>query len=113
MKTDILDEHIRKKRLEAARQKEKTIKELKRAIRKLSAEIPFKRAFLFGSLLSTRFKEDSDIDIAFEGLNDKDFFRAMARLSDLLGRDVDIVSLEESRFREKILNSGLEIYKSQ
>lgn len=111
MKTDVLDEYIRKRRLALSSLREKTIQEIKEALRRLSKEFSFKRAILFGSIIEGRFKEDSDIDIAFEGLKDEDFFRVMARLSEFLGRDVDILCLEDSRLREKILNSGMEVYR--
>ncbi len=37
----------------------------------------------------------SDVDLAVSGLPPKVFFRAMARARDILGREVDLVCLED------------------
>jgi len=73
----------------------------------LSREIAFEEVYLFGSitkpfLLSVR----SDIDIGFIGLDDRYFFRVMSCISEEMGRDVDIVRLEDHRLVDKIKRGG-------
>ena len=109
MKTDILDEFIKKDRLRREGLRKKAIAETRRALMMLSGHIKFKKAYLFGSILTDNFRETSDIDIAFEGLSDRDLVRAMAMLSECLKRDVDIIQLEDSRLREKVLRTGIRL----
>ncbi|MBM3310127.1 MAG: nucleotidyltransferase domain-containing protein [Candidatus Aminicenantes bacterium] len=75
----------------------------------LSREISFGEAILFGSLTKKgKFADESDIDIAFAGLADADFFRAQAFLSRDLGCEVDVVQIENSgRLKNKIREDGV------
>lgn len=78
------------------------------AIGRLSGIIHFEEAYIFGSVAKPyRFLKDSDIDIAFIGLKDGDFFRAMSFISNEIGRDIDIVQLERHRLAEKIKREGI------
>lgn len=99
------------------RKKEKKRLELlqrtKDVLNVLSEEIPFEKAYIFGSVLKKkRFYYDSDIDIAVFGLRDEDYFHFMSRVEDLLGRDVDIVQLEKHPLKDKIVKEGL-LWKKQ
>ncbi len=52
------------------------IKKLFNTLDTLSREIPFKEAYLFGSIGKPyRFSKDSDVDIGFLGLKDEHFLR--------------------------------------
>ncbi|MFW5961057.1 MAG: nucleotidyltransferase family protein [Desulfohalobiaceae bacterium] len=63
--------------------------------------------FLFGSLISPgRFRSDSDIDIAVSGLDKHAFLPFIAELSRELGREVDVVRLEESKVSDSIRRQG-------
>lgn len=78
------------------------------ALAELSHQIAFTEASIFGSLTRPEsFSEESDIDIAFVGLRDEDFFRALAFLSRRLARDVDIVQLERHPRKAQILQEGI------
>jgi len=95
--------------------KEKREKErmliLKRTIEALdclSKKVNFSEAFLFGSLTKQySFTEESDVDIAFYGLSDEDFFYTIAFLSQKIRRDVDIIQLENHPLRDKIYDTGV------
>ena len=79
----------------------------------MSKIVYFEEAYIFGSILKPgRFYNDSDIDIAVKGLKNQDFFLFMARLSDALGKDVDILQLEKHRLKDKIIKEGL-LWKRQ
>ena len=74
----------------------------------LSELIPGNTVLVFGSLTHRgQFNDASDVDLAFEiqpeGI---DTLQLMAELSEQLGRPVDIINMDECRFREKILRTG-------
>lgn len=50
--------------------------------------------YLFGSSTRGPLREDSDIDLAVRGLPAEVHFRAVAEVSRIVGRTVDIVSLD-------------------
>lgn len=106
-KTALLDEYKKAKRQKAENLRKGMLKKINDALFELSMKIHFKNAYIFGSILKPYFSEESDVDVAFEGLNDKDFFKAMAFLADYLGRDVDVVQIEGHRLRDKIIKEGI------
>lgn len=68
------------------------LKKLQSVLDEMHAVISFNEAYIFGSITKDHlFSENSDIDIGFIGLDDKDFFKAMSFLSSRLGCDVDVV----------------------
>ena len=84
------------------------IEKILTAIDKLSEEIAFEEAYLFGSVTKPfRFSERSDIDIGFIGLDNRHFFKVMSYMSEEAGRDVDIVQLEDHRLADKIKRGGV------
>lgn len=58
-------------------------------------ELGAREVYVFGSAASGRLGPDSDIDLAVSGLPPRLFFTAMARASDILGREVDLICLED------------------
>jgi len=54
------------------------------------------QVFVFGSATKGGLRPDSDIDMAVSGLPSKIYFFAISRASDLLGRPVDLVDLDDS-----------------
>lgn len=105
--TQLLEEYKALKRKRAEQKRLQILDTTYSALRELSKVIPFKKAYIYGSILNPRFTDDSDIDIAFEGLDDSVFFKAMAFLSEFIGRDVDIVQIEGYRLKDKILNESI------
>ena len=53
-----------------------------------------REVYLFGSATKGRFGTDSDLDLAVSGLPPSLFYRMGARVSDLLGRTVDLIDLD-------------------
>jgi len=94
--THLLDRALLREREEREAQRQKQIALAFKALDALSQLISFDQAYIFGSLAKPhRFFKDSDVDIAFVGLKDEDFFQAIAFLSRELGRGVDVLQLEE------------------
>lgn len=107
MQTLLLDEYKKRKRQKNEALRKEIISKTIDALSKLSELVYFKDAYIFGSILKPYFSEDSDIDIAFEELKDKDFFKAMTFISRYIERDVDVIQLEGHRLRDKITKEGI------
>jgi len=59
-------------------------------------EFGAQEVYVFGSAAGRTMHEDSDIDLAVSGLPPEVFFRAMARASGALGRELDLIDLDEN-----------------
>lgn len=106
--TAILDEALEDKRRQREEERLKLLDRIGEALGKLSSEISFKEAYVFGSVTKPyRFLKDSDIDIAFVGLRDEDFFKAMAFLARMLCREVDVLTLEGHRMEGRVKEEGI------
>ncbi|MCS6936252.1 MAG: nucleotidyltransferase domain-containing protein [Candidatus Bipolaricaulota bacterium] len=106
--THILDRALERRRERREQLRQELIHTVYEALAELSQEVIFTEAYLFGSLTRPeRFSEESDIDIAFVGLRDEDFFRALAFLLDRLARDVDIVQVERHPRKDQIIREGI------
>ena len=71
---------------------------LRKAIERAAAalkELGANEVYVFGSAASGRLGEGSDVDLAVSGLPPEVFFRAMGRARDALGRDLDLVDLDD------------------
>ena len=73
-----------------------------------------RRVILFGSLArGNRFRSDSDIDLAVEGVKPEDFLRAYADLMLTMDWPVDLKPLEEIKgfLKEMISKRGKVVYE--
>jgi predicted nucleotidyltransferase len=67
-----------------------------------------RKAYLFGSLAQPhRFHQQSDIDIAIQPDHPVDLFALIGTISELTGRDVDLIELEKSHFAHRIRQTGI------
>jgi len=106
--TELLDEVIKKKRKKKEELRLWVIAKILTALDRLSGEIAFDEAYLFGSVTKPfKFSERSDIDIGFIGLDNRHFFKVMSYISEEVGRDVDIIQLEDYRLADKIKKGGV------
>ena len=65
------------------------------------------QVFIFGSAAKDALQPDSDIDMAVTGLPSQIYFSAISKASDLLGRPVDLVDLDDPTPRiRQLLRSG-------
>ena len=104
----MLNEAIERERRERESLRLRLVDKVFSAIDRLAREIPFEEAYLFGSIIKpNRFLEGSDVDIAFVGLRDEHFFKAMSFLSREVGVDVDVVQLEGHRLEGKVKREGI------
>jgi len=70
-----------------------------------------KDVFLFGSLVTGKFHQNSDIDIGITGLNPKKFFRVYASLDKELSNRVDLVDFDSRHDFYSLLDSLGEVVK--
>ena len=104
-----------KKRKEREKQLSRIAKERARECAKFLAEkFKVRGVYLFGSLAEGFFHEDSDIDLAVEGLEPRLYFKALAKLHEVSGGfKVDLVPLEASPFQDIILKEGERLYEAK
>ncbi len=69
---------------------------LPRATRLLADRYQAKRVVLFGSLALGSYSEQSDVDLAVEGMPSALYFSALADMMELFGAPVDLVRVEEA-----------------
>ena len=106
--THLLDEVIERGKKEREELRHYLIIKLFDVLDRLSAEASFSEAYLFGSIAKPyKFSKDSDIDIGFVGLGEEDFFKAMSFISREIGRDADVIQMEDHRLAEKIKREGI------
>lgn len=67
-----------------------------------------KEIFIFGSIANGKFNENSDIDIAVKGLNEKDFYRIASILMFELENKFDLIDLDDKQnsFSQMLLKVG-------
>jgi predicted nucleotidyltransferase len=103
------------KRKEREKQLSKVAKErAKKCAEFLAEEFKVRRVYLFGSLAEGFFHEDSDIDLAVEGLEPHLYFKALAKLHEVSGGfKVDLVPLEVSPYKDIIVKEGELLYEAE
>ena len=81
--------------------------DIKKAI-KILKENGAKEVFIFGSIANGKFNENSDIDIAVRGINEKDFYKIAGILMFELEHEFDLIDLDdkENRFSQMLLKVG-------
>ncbi len=87
-----------------------TDKDIKKAI-EVAAEylrrLGAREVYVFGSAHKRTLREESDLDIAVEGLPSEVFFRAMGELFRILGRPVDLIDLDQDNpFTQALKEEG-------
>lgn len=77
----------------------------------LRDEFGVAEVWLFGSLASDPVHDDFDVDLAVRDLQPEQYFSALARVSELVGEPVDLVTLETSseRVRKAVATGGKRI----
>ena len=82
----------------------------KKIIKDLAHKYHATRVLLFGSALSEA-DEALDIDIAVEGIADKDFFAFYGELLCSLTKPVDVVDLsQKTKFIQLVLKESVQLY---
>ncbi|HEY9865406.1 MAG TPA: nucleotidyltransferase domain-containing protein [Candidatus Obscuribacterales bacterium] len=88
--------------------------EVQAIVQALIEKFSIKKVILFGSLVRGKFNQNSDIDLAVEGVPTRDYFTAVAIANTLTSRWVDLKPLEdlEPHFRERVLATGECVYEA-
>ena len=85
-------------------------KEDKRFILELARKYKVKRVVLFGSGASF-VNENRDIDLAVEGLPDREFFKFYSELIFGLSKPIDLIDIsKKTKFTEILASDGVQIY---
>ena len=88
------------------------IARLKHALQVVAPLFPVDRVYLYGSMLSGRWRQDSDLDLAVEGdLSSSELFKLWAELDRLLEQEIDLREMSRLPFREKIQREGILLYE--
>jgi len=69
------------------------------------------QVFLFGFAVKGRLRPNSDIDMAVSGLPPRVCFSAISKASDLIGRPVDLVDLDDESGLVRYLRSSGELVR--
>ena len=72
--------------------------------KKLLKEEGCKAVYIFGSLLSGKFHESSDIDIGVAGLPPEKFFKVYSKLDGTMKARIDLVDFDERKDFYDLLN---------
>jgi predicted nucleotidyltransferase len=89
------------------RYRRQVLEEIDTVLQFLADKYHWDELYLFGSLISPgRFTCDSDIDMAISGLDKHDLLSFIADASRELGREVDVLRLEESKIANSIRRKG-------
>ncbi|MGA1824893.1 MAG: nucleotidyltransferase family protein [bacterium] len=82
----------------------------KEIIKDISKKYQIRRVLLFGSCLLPD-RENTDIDIAVEGISPRDFYRFYGELLFALPKPVDVIDLSKtSKFIQIIQDEGVPLY---
>ncbi len=96
--------------LETEQRRANALEVARKASELLKTTYGVKQVVLFGSLSRDGvFDDHSDIDLAVEGLDEQEYYKALARLSDLdISSDIDLLMMEHTppRVLDMILKEG-------
>ena len=82
-----------------------------RAAAQLLLSMGASQVFIFGSAATGELRPDSDIDLAVSGLPPAVYFSAISRASDLVGRPVDLVDLDDDTRLVRYLRGSGELVR--
>ena len=106
--TSVLDRALTRRAAKWERERAALLHLLQQLLPEAAERYGLGSAYIFGSIVSPgRFSELSDVDIAVVELPASSFFKVAAFLSNRLGRDVDLIWLDEVHFAATIKRAGL------
>jgi uncharacterized protein len=107
---NLFEQILTRKQQEREKEREELLSLTIDVLKRVTPQFSVTAAYITGSLVVTgRFHSHSDIDIAVEGLTDKNYFTFMAKVQQLLPRQVEIIELENCTFAQKIFETGLKV----
>jgi hypothetical protein len=106
--TSLLDQALSRRQANWEAQRQETLAHLYQWLDETADQFQLQQLYIFGSLIQANtFTDHSDIDVAVINLPDEHFFKLAAALSATLGREVDLIDLEQCHFADKIRREGL------
>src|SRR5581483_2481945 len=98
----LLQQMVRQRFEDRERQRQETRDRLREVLTRI---MPGKRVLLFGSIVQPgKFAEHSDIDLALETEpSGTTIYHLISILSEEMGRKVDVMLIDECRFKDKVL----------
>ncbi len=106
--TTKLDQIIGDRRLKLEQERQDLITKTQQWLDQFAPQYGIDKAYLFGSVTQPgKFHQNSDIDLAVEQINPDDYCTAISLLSAYLGREVDIIKLDNCHFSHRIRQSGV------
>lgn len=101
-------ESLKAKRESREKERRAILQQVQTALKTLAKDYSWDDIYIFGSLLKEgRFGGKSDVDIAIKGLNKFKHFSFVGEISALLGREVDVIRLEDCHFSDSIISGGM------
>jgi len=88
--------------------------ELRKSIERAAAvlkEFGAREVYVFGSAATGTMREDSDVDLAVSGLPPGVFFKALGRAADALGRELDLLDLDQENPFTRYLREEGELHR--
>ncbi|MGL4502622.1 MAG: nucleotidyltransferase family protein, partial [Planktothrix sp.] len=103
-----LDKALTEKRLRLEQERQTLLNQTLQWLDEFGANYGIKKAYIFGSVTRPyKFHDQSDIDIAVEQINAKDFCSVIGFISEALAREVDVVPLNQCHFANRIREQGI------
>lgn len=107
-------ELLKAKRKSGEKERRTILRQVQTALKTLAKEYSWDELYIFGSLLKEGgFGAKSDVDIAVKGLNKFKHFSFVGDISALLGREVDVIRLEDCHFGDSIISKGMKWISKQ
>jgi hypothetical protein len=106
--TSLLDAALARRQARDEAERQHVVTQVLQLLDDLGPRYNIQRAYLFGSVVKPgRFKADSDVDIAVEQIDPRQFIEALSEFSMSLNRDVDLIELDKCHFADKIRREGV------
>ncbi len=104
--TQVLDRSLQRARIQREELRTAVLSALLSALE--DAPVPLGRAIIFGSLVAPdRFRPESDIDVAVDSIDPRDYFTLKSHLEGRLLREVDLIELDRCPFSASIRQTGV------
>jgi predicted nucleotidyltransferase len=106
--TRLLDEAVAARQANREQDRQRVLQQVLEWLQQTGREYGLDRAYLFGSVSQPgRFHEGSDVDLGVEAIDAVKQIEAIASLSLVLLREVDLVDLRRCHFAHRIRETGL------
>ena len=107
-KTTYLDQILATQRSQLEQERQKLLEKTIDWLDNYGVQYGIKQAYIFGSLTrENQFSQKSDIDLAVEITNTDNFFSVIGLISEVTGREVDLIPINNCHFANRIRERGI------